>query len=129
MQTQEDGSQQQAMELTLGKLLRAGVMVSGSTVLIGGVLNLLRHGREAVAYATFRGEPAALRGLSGILDATMAAQGKGIIQLGLMLLVAVPVLRVVVSAVIFAQRRDFTYVAFTLIVLCILSYSLFFATV
>jgi uncharacterized membrane protein len=118
----------QRIDLVLGNLLRVGVILSASTIVFGGVLNFLRHGHEAVEYATFHGEPAALRGLHGILEAAMAAQGKGIIQLGLIFLVAVPVLRVAASVVMFLQRRDLTYVIFTLIVLCILTYSLFFAS-
>jgi uncharacterized membrane protein len=119
---------EQSLEITLGNLLRTGVFISVGTVLLGGILNLLRHGSESLAWEKFHGEPAALRGLSGIVDAALAAQGKGIIQLGLILLVAIPVLRVAVSMFTFMQKRDFVFVALTFLVLLVLSYSLFFVS-
>lgn len=114
------------IEVSLGKLLRTGVLISLATVILGGVLNLLRHGHEPVTWEKFNGEPAALRSFSGIAEAAFAAQGKGIIQLGLILLVAVPVLRVAVSILVYAQKRDFAFVGITLLVLIILCYSIFF---
>jgi uncharacterized membrane protein len=50
---------------------------------------------------------------------------RAIIQLGLLLLIATPVARVAFSAVAFAIEHDYMYVVITLIVLAILSYSLF----
>jgi uncharacterized membrane protein len=47
-----------------------------------------------------------------------------LIQLGLLLLIATPIVRVAFSMVGFAIERDRMYVAFTLIVLAILLYSL-----
>jgi uncharacterized membrane protein len=47
-----------------------------------------------------------------------------IIQLGLLLLVAAPVTRVIFSVATFALQRDWTYVVITLIVLAALGYSL-----
>ena len=51
--------------------------------------------------------------------------GRAIIQFGLLLLIATPVARVIFSAVAFAWERDYLYVAFTLAVLAVLTYSLF----
>ena len=51
--------------------------------------------------------------------------GRAIIQLGLLLLIATPVARVLFSAIAFAIERDYMYVVITLIVLAILLYSLF----
>jgi Protein of unknown function (DUF1634) len=47
-----------------------------------------------------------------------------IIQLGLSLLVATPVARVIFSVAAFAPQRDWAYVVITLIVLAALGYSL-----
>jgi len=46
-------------------------------------------------------------------------------QLGLLLLIATPIARVMLSAIAFAVERDRMYVLFTLIVLTVLMYSLF----
>jgi len=48
----------------------------------------------------------------------------GIIQLGLLLLIATPVARVVFSIVVFALQRDWLYVGITLAVLAVLAYGL-----
>jgi uncharacterized membrane protein len=50
-----------------------------------------------------------------------------VIQLGLLLLVATPVARVIFSVFAFAWERDWLYVLLTLIVLAVLLYSLFAA--
>jgi uncharacterized membrane protein len=65
-----------------------------------------------------------LRSVSGIVTDALSLQARGIIQLGLLLLVATPVARVAFSAFAFAQQRDRTYVMVTLSVLAVLVYSL-----
>jgi uncharacterized membrane protein len=112
------------LEQLLGDLLRAGVMLSGVMVLAGGILYLLRHGSAVPHFQVFSGEPSDLRHLRGIVRAAVALQGRGLIQLGLVLLVATPVTRVFISLVGFAIQRDRTYVVATLIVLAVLLYGL-----
>lgn len=114
----------QRIENILGNLLRAGVLLSALVVLIGGVIYLLRHGRSPMDFGVFRGEPADLRGVRGIIRDTLALRGRGIIQLGLLLLIATPVARVAFSIFGFAEERDRMYVVFTVIVFSILLYSL-----
>jgi uncharacterized membrane protein len=55
----------------------------------------------------------------------MAGETTGILQLGLLLLIATPIARVVFSVFAFALEGDRMYVTFTLIVLSVLLYSLF----
>ena len=112
------------MEIIIGNLLRAGVMLSAMVVLIGGLIYLARHGTEPTQYHTFHGEPAEYRTVSGIFQQVLALRGRGIIQLGLLLLIATPVARVAFAVWGFAKERDRMYVVFTLIVLAILLYSL-----
>ncbi|HXU49289.1 MAG TPA: DUF1634 domain-containing protein, partial [Candidatus Binatia bacterium] len=57
-------------------------------------------------------------------DATKLT-GRGLIQLGLLLLIATPVARVIFSVFAFLYERDWKYVFFTLIVLGLLIFSLF----
>ena len=90
----------------------------------GGLLYLIRHGGEPVAYPVFRGEPHALRSIPGILTSVTGLGARGIIQIGLLLLIATPVARVAFSAVAFLLERDRMYVVVTLIVLVTLLYSL-----
>ena len=114
----------QRIENILGNLLRAGVLLSALVVLIGGVIYLRRHGHSPMDFRVFRGEPADLRDVRGIIRDTLALQGRGIIQFGLLLLIATPVARVAFSIFAFAKERDRTYVMFTVIVFSILLYSL-----
>jgi uncharacterized membrane protein len=114
----------QRIENILGNLLRAGVLLSALVVSIGGVIYLLRHGHSPMEFRVFRGEPADLRDVRGIIRDTLALRGRGIIQLGLLLLIATPVARVAFSIFGFAEERDRMYVVFTVIVFSILLYSL-----
>lgn len=114
----------QTIENILGNLLRAGVLLSAFVVSIGAIIYLVRHGRAPVDYRIFRGEPAHLRGVRGIVWDSLALRGRAIIQFGLLLLIATPVARVVFSIVGFAKERDGMYVVFTSIVFSILLYSL-----
>jgi hypothetical protein len=74
------------------------------SVLAGGLAYLSRHGGEAPGYHVFRGEPADLRSLRGILQEAWSLRGRGIIQLGLLLLIATPVARVAFLVYAFAGQ-------------------------
>jgi uncharacterized membrane protein len=113
------------VEDLVGSLLRAGVFLAAVVVFCGAIVYLAKHGGEPADYRVFHGEPNQLRTISGILREALAFQGRGIIQLGLLLLIATPVARVALSIVGFAAERDRMYVGFAAIVLVILLYSLF----
>jgi uncharacterized membrane protein len=113
------------VEDLIGNLLRAGVLLSAFVVFCGGVVYLTRHGNEPADYRVFHGEPSDLRTIAGVLREALSFQGRGIIQLGLLLLIATPVGRVALSILGFAAERDRMYVGFAAIVLVILLYSLF----
>ncbi|HWH61434.1 MAG TPA: DUF1634 domain-containing protein [Terriglobales bacterium] len=113
------------IEIVLAQLLRAGVLSAALVVIAGAVLYLGAHPRAHVDYRTFHAEPEQLRGVHGVLDAALQGQAMGIMQLGLLLLIATPIARVVFSVFAFALEGDRMYVVFTLIVLSVLLYSLF----
>ncbi len=113
------------MESIIGMVLRVGVTASALFVLFGGGVYLIRHGLAPADYHTFHGEPADYSKPSGILHSVLTFHGRGIIQLGLILLIATPVVRVAFSIWAFLAERDRLYAAFTLFVLAILVYSLF----
>lgn len=112
------------IEEVVAVLLRTGVALSAAVVLIGGAVYLARHGTGPAEYRVFRGEPSDLRGLRGIMHSALSGHGRGIIQLGLLLLIATPVARVAFSIWGFAEERDHMYTTFTVVVLAILLYSL-----
>ena len=115
----------QEIEVTIGQLLRAGVLSSAAVVAAGGLVYLARHGLGAAEYSVFARQPPELSGAAGILKSALSLHGKGLIQLGLLLLIATPIARVVFSVFGFLKERDWLYVAVTLAVLAILLYSLF----
>ena len=101
-----------------------GVTLAAAVVLFGGTVYLVRHGCAAPQYHVFVGEPTDLRTVSGIVKDALAFRGRGLIQLGLLLLIATPVARVAFSVAAFAIQRDRLYVVVTLIELAVLMYSL-----
>ena len=111
------------IEVILGNLLRTGVLVSAAVVLAGACIYLYRHAHDPADYRVFRGEPSEYRTISGVIQSVISGRGQGIIQLGLLLLIATPIARVAFSVVGFAIERDRLYVAFTMLVLAILLYS------
>jgi len=112
------------VEVTLAYLLRTGVILAAMVVAVGGLAFLIRHGAEAPQYHAFRGEPAGLRSVPGIVADALALSSRGWIQLGLILLILTPIARVAFSVFAFARQRDRAYVVVTLILLGLLLYSL-----
>jgi len=111
-------------EMLLGQLLRAGFLISAAAVLVGGVLYLVKYGHQSPRYEVFRGEPTDLRYASDVLRDAFGVHARGLIQLGLLLLIATPVARVAASVIEFAHERDGLYLTTALIVLGVLIYSL-----
>ena len=113
-----------AIERLLARLLQAGVVLATLLVVAGGIVFLLRSGAETPRYSRFAGEPAELSSVAGIIRSALQGDGRGLIQLGLLALVATPVLRVAGSLVAFVMLKDRTYVVLTSIVLLLLATSL-----
>ncbi len=114
------------VEQFIGRLLQIGVLFAAMVTLVGGAILLVQHGRSPTDYATFRGEPAFLRSLAGIVTAALSGDSRAIVQLGLVLLIATPIARVAFTLVAFALQRDRVYVGVTAIVLALLLFGLFF---
>ncbi|MDD5679661.1 MAG: DUF1634 domain-containing protein [Candidatus Omnitrophica bacterium] len=112
------------MEMVIGNLLRTGVVIAAATVFLGGIIYLLHHGFTTAHYQVFQHEPSYLCNVQGILENASSFHGRGLIQLGLLLLIATPMARVALSIFAFARKRDVLYVIITSIVFCILMYSI-----
>jgi len=112
------------VEQLMGRLLRAGVMTAAAVVLAGGTIYLARHGSEHRELHQFRGEPASYREPVRIAREAAALSGRGLIQLGILLLIATPVARVAFSIWAFSRQRDHLYVLISAVVLAILVYSI-----
>jgi uncharacterized membrane protein len=115
---------QHEVEQVIGRLLQVGVLLAAAVVLTGGVMFLAQHGSTTADYHVFRGEPAMLSQLGGILRGAWALDPSAVVQFGLVLLIATPVARVALTLVAFALQRDRAFVMLTLLVLVLLVFGL-----
>lgn len=112
------------MEISMGHLLRTGVVLAAVVVLLGGILYLRQMHGPRPDYATFHGAAPALRSPAGVISLLPSGNSKAIIQFGLLLLIATPIARVVFAALGFFAEKDWLYAAVSLTVLLVLLYSL-----
>ena len=112
------------ISVIIGYLLRTGVLIAAATVFAGGIVYLTHFGDIVPNYKFFRGEPADLRSVGEVVRDTITFNGKSLIQLGLLLLIATPVARVAFSILAFAVQRDRLYILVTVFVLAVLVFSL-----
>ena len=118
------GCSERRLDEIVGLLLRTGVLIAAFFVLTGGVLYLMRQNGPIPNDHVFHGEPEELRSVSGVVHAALALRGEGLIQFGLLILIATPIARVAFSLFAFLYQKDWVYVAVTLVVLGLLLYSL-----
>jgi uncharacterized membrane protein len=123
-QSQQRGLSDERVEGVIGNLLRIGVITSALVVCLGGMLYLMHDGRQP-APDLHEFAPEELRSPVHIVREAETLQPLGLIMLGLLVLIATPVARVLFSVAAFALQRDSLYVFFTLFVLSVLLYSLF----
>jgi uncharacterized membrane protein len=116
------------LETMIGNLLRAGVLLAAAIVLAGGAVYLLQHHADKPTYRIFTLESQSLRSLPGIVHSAVHFQSEGLVQFGLLLLIATPVARVAVAVIGFHLERDRLYEVVSLIVLAILTFSLLHAS-
>lgn len=112
------------VEVMVGTLLRWGVLSAALVTAVGGVLLLIGHGGDAMDYARFRGEPLGLTGLGEIVRGAFGGESTAIVQLGVVLLIATPILRVFITLLAFLHQRDRLYIVVTALVLAILLFGL-----
>jgi uncharacterized membrane protein len=112
------------VEQMIGRLLQIGVFISAAIVAIGGAMFLVQHGRTPAGFHSFSTTPTPLWSLGGIIHGALALDSAAIVQLGLVLLIATPVMRVALTLVAFAMQRDRLYVTLTALVLALLLYGL-----
>jgi len=107
------------MQAIIGWVLRLGVIFSMLIVTIGGVIYLTRHGHSVADYSIFRRVPDFVYP-SNIINGILANRGRAIIQAGIILLIATPVLRIICSFIGFIIEKDYLYTAISLLVLLII---------
>ena len=112
------------MESIMGRLLQVGVFAAAATVLVGGVLYLYSHRGGIAAYRQFVARPLNVRHVNLLGIRLAAGDASAIIDLGILLLIATPICRVLFAVIGFALERDRLYVAISVTVLIVLLASL-----
>lgn len=115
---------EQKAEFVSGILVRIMVFFAAVIVLMGAAVYLVKSGHGSPRYHEFQMERVDVSSLKGIIREAMKFDGRGIIQLGILLLITIPIARVAVFALTFILQRDRLYFVVTLIVFGILIFSL-----
>ncbi len=116
-------------ELLISRLLRLGVVLSLSLVTVGMSLTFFHHPDYFLSVQALQRLTAPERGphdLTSVLADAMNARGQAFVMVGLLVLMATPVLRVALSLLLFTRQRDriFTGVTAGVLALLVLSFVL-----
>jgi uncharacterized membrane protein len=112
------------MQVIIGWILRGGVTVSMAVVVIGGILFACRHGKSVADFRVFTGVPSFISSPKTVFESAFQLRGLAIIQLGIALLIATPVLRVIFAAIGFILEKDYLYTLISIIVLLVIIISM-----
>ena len=112
------------LEIAIGRMLQTGVLLAAAVVLVGGVMYLIHASGPRHDYSHFQGVAQALRTPSGIWSGVLHGDAQSVIQLGLLILIATPVMRVVLAGIGFLMEHDWLYFWVSATVLAVLLYSL-----
>ena len=111
------------MQYLLGNILRIGVIISMAIVALGLLLLLIHHGWSSASFGQFNADQ--LFSFSDFFTRLKAGRSAGIIELGVLCLIATPVLRVIFAIIGFSKEKDGMYVLVSSIVLIIILVSIF----
>jgi uncharacterized membrane protein len=112
-----------SLEMAMGRMLQIGVTIAALMVLIGGVMYLAQNGGSLRDYEHFHAATPSTTTISGIVASAAHLDSRGIMGLGILLLIATPVCRVIFGVIGFAFLRDKLYTVISLIVLGVLLFS------
>ena len=112
------------VELLISNLLRVGVILSLTLIVFGTVVTFVQHPEYLSERSFFGGSSvprsAILNSLRDVGAGLKAFEGDAIVTLGILLLIATPVIRVGVSIFAFIYQRDRLYTLITATVFCLL---------
>jgi uncharacterized membrane protein len=121
--TETELGKDQRLEIAMGHMLRIGVTIAALVVLAGGVLYLSQNRGPVPDYHHFRGAPTIYEHVGQIAKGARHFDSRAIIEFGILLLIATPVMRVVFGVVGFAFLRDRLYTLVSAVVLAVLLFS------
>ncbi len=112
------------IDLLLGYLLIIMILLSAAIIAYGGIAYLLQEGSAMPHDQVFSGEPRGLRGIPGILGSMGVNHNLAIIQMGLLLLLLMPVVRLILTAIHFILEKDRLYTLLSIFTLAVVVLSL-----
>lgn len=112
------------IQVVLGTLLRAGVIISMSIVLIGGVVFLIHNNGVITDYKVFKPELSKFSSIAAIFRGLSTFHGDAIVQFGILMLIFTPIARIIFAIFSFFLERDYLYVLIGFIILAIITISL-----
>jgi uncharacterized membrane protein len=113
------------MEIAISRMLRAGVSVAAFVVLVGWTFYLWQAHGVVSDYRHFHGVPSPADRLTPVFEGIRHLDSRSIIRLGILLLIATPIMRVAYCIYSFASQKDKIYVVISSVVLTVLLYSFF----
>jgi len=112
------------IQIILGTLLRAGVIISMGIVLIGGIIFLIHNKGVITDYKVFRPELSKFSSIAAIFKGVSTFHGDAIVQFGILMLIFTPIARIVFAIFSFLIEKDYLYVIIGFIILAIITISL-----
>jgi len=116
------------LETWISNLLRGGIILSVSLIVVGTLTTFVQHPDYISSSAQLERLVAPGAAFPHALDVLLAGlhqlRGEAIATLGLLVLIATPMIRVAVSSIAFIRQRDRIYFLITTAVLCLLLLSL-----
>ena len=112
------------METIMGRLLQVGVLLAALVVLAGGGAYLVAHAGGQANYESFVAHSFELRHPGAMISGVGRGDAEAIIELGILLLIATPIVRVLFAVIAFAIEHDWLYVAVSTTVLSVRLYGM-----
>ncbi len=120
------------IEVAISRILQIGVTVSVATILVGLVLLFVRqdHSFGQTSYHTFVATGYVFpHSVSALKNSVQAGEALGILELGVLLLILTPIIRVATAFLLFARKHDRPMAIVTVCVLVVLVSSFYLGVV
>ena len=122
---QDENPEDSHLEALLSKVMLWGVLIAALIMFAGGIVYLANHAQAPTGDHIFKGEPLALRSPVAIIRSAFEWHDRSIIQFGVLILLMNPLLRVILAFFGYLRQKNGTYLAVSLFLIAILTYSLF----
>ncbi|WP_312078883.1 DUF1634 domain-containing protein [Chryseobacterium sp.] len=110
---------------SVGNLLRLGVILAVTTSIVGFVKLFLEGFKMPRKYTMLNMGTSSEKVWGHFWDTLCKGEGMAIIQLGILMLIFTPLMRIVFALIGYLKEKDYTYVIISSIVLAIMAISFF----